>query len=107
MTLTSRHHALVVAIAGGVTTAPQLCKAVGLSSTSSVFHQLGVLERDGWITRARPGTAGTLTPAVGLFRDGHIARAIPIEHCDRCGLTLPVDHHHEDDLHTSMDWSRL
>lgn len=108
MILTARRHALLVAIGNGTTTIPRLRKAIGLSSTSAVVHHLVVLQRDGWIIPTRWGTQATLrlAPAVGLFRDGHIARLVPIQRCGRCDLTLPADHHCETDLHTSMDWSR-
>ncbi|MFI7125919.1 hypothetical protein ACIBQ1_09510 [Nonomuraea sp. NPDC050153] len=61
-------------------------KAAGLSSDSSVMHQLGQLTAKGLLVRAPRtprGLAQVLTPGVVT---------VPVVWCEPCGSELPADH---------------
>lgn len=109
MTLTARQRAIVRFLARRHPTIPSYAEigtAVGLSSLSSVAHQTKALAK-AQVLRPRDDTiqmAAVLAPDVVLVGDG-IFRVIPVLPCGRCELSLPVSHHCETDLKTSLEWT--
>lgn len=102
MTLTARRRRILGAIAShprpGAPTYREIGIVAGLSSVSSVRHQLLRLQRDGWLwwDSTRPGSL-RLADGVVVWRS-----AVGVEPCATCGLTLPTDHHHAADLAVSL-----
>jgi repressor LexA len=71
-----------------------IANEVGLSSTSSVWHQVSVLLRAGLLRPAafnRPRVL-RLADGVAVSRNGLVARAVTVSRCPDCSLSLPVDH---------------
>ncbi len=76
---------------GRAPTIPEMARAVGLSSTQTVHHHLGVLEREGYVSRGAPGRARSagLTekgweaaeeiPALGRIAAGPGMEAVRVE----------------------------
>lgn len=103
MTLTDRRRRVLGAIAyhhgPGAPTYRDIGRVAGLSSVSSVLHQLRALRRDGWVAW-EPAVPGSLHLADGVVVWRTVVGVGP---CKTCGLSLPDDHHHVADLRVSLE----